>query len=607
MRFADQVCDWLVQLGYTHCFCVAGGNVMHLLDAARTRFTCVPFVHEVGAGIAAEYFNETSEGGRAFALVTAGPGLTNVLTAMSGAFLESRELLVIGGQVKSTDLASGGIRQRGIQEVDGVAMASPVTVAAIRVAEPMSRDKFFMVAERGSRSRKGPVFIEICLDAQAAPASSEMPEAPAGHRPSARAAHPDLTPAQPDAGDLAVLTRWLSDSRRPVLMLGGGLSRAAVRREMPRLGHLGIPVMTTWNGADRIGAEHPLYMGRPNTWGQRYANVLVQQCDLLVVLGGRLGVQQTGFNWREFVPRGRVVQVDIDETELSKGHPHVELAIKAEADAVLSAVVATGAPRTEVAEWLSFCREVRDALPLREESNVHGAGFLCPYDFMDRMSELTAPTDIIIPCSSGGSMTVTMQAFRQRGGQLMVTDKALASMGYGLSGAIGAALATRRRTILFEGDGGFAQNLQELGTVAVQGPDLKIFVFDNDGYASIRMTQRGYFGDARVGSDRESGVGLPEWQRLFGAYGIPVMRLNDRFDESADFAELMDAPGPAAFVVPVDPAQTYYPKIKSRITSTGSMESSPLHLLTPDLPPEIAQRVFRFLDPDRMVAAEGSN
>ena len=189
-----------------------------------------------------------------------------------------------------------------------------------------------------------------------------------------------------------------------------------------------------------------------------------------------------------------------------------------------------------------------------------------------------------------------MQAFPQKTGQVVVTDKALASMGYGLSGAIGAALANPgRRTLLVEGDGGFSQNLQELATVAVNDLPLKVFIFANDGYASIRMTQRNYFGGAYLGCDSSTGLGHPEWEGLFRAFGIPVLSIGEDWQESAEFVELWNSPGPAAFIVPIDPEQTYFPKISSRVRADGGMESNPLHLMSPDLPDDVAAKVFTYL------------
>nr|MDQ6926344.1 thiamine pyrophosphate-dependent enzyme [Candidatus Eremiobacteraeota bacterium] len=379
-----------------------------------------------------------------------------------------------------------------------------------------------------------------------------------------------------------------------VLLLGGGVSRVAAARLRPQLCDASVAVMATWNGLDRVDARDRNYAGAPNTWGQRAANVLLQQADVLVALGSRLGLQQTGFNYPEFAPLATVVHVDIDESELRKGHPHVELAVAGDADAMLAALLADDLGEHEA--WLAFCRDVRGALPLADPANRHDPGFIDPFVFNQTMSAAMRPDDVVIPCSSGGAFTAAMQAFDQRWGQTIITNKGLAAMGYGLSGALGAAFARPdRRVVLFEGDGGFSQNLQELATVAVNALRIKIFLISNEGYASIRMTQRNYFGGAYVGCDAGSGLGFPRWDHIFSAYGIPSLRLEPDWADGAEFQRLFDAPGPAAFVVPTDPEQTYFPKITSRVTAGGSMESAPLHLMTPDLPDDVAARVMPYL------------
>lgn len=594
MKYSDCVITWLRELGYTHCFFVAGGNSMHLLDGARRTMTCIPVVHEVAAGVAVEYFNEQScaseSPDRAFALVTAGPGVTNILTAMAGAYLESREMLVVGGQVKSTDLAGPGLRQRGIQEVDGVALARPISVACERIESPIGRRAFTDIVRQGSSGRKGPVFLEICLDAQGTPVDPASLDADA------------LVPAvETSPLDERVAERVIAGLRaaqRPVVLLGGGVSRSGARVALARLRELDLPVMTTWNGADRVGADEPVFVGRPNTWGQRSANVLIQQSDYVIALGTRLGLQQTGFNWQQFAPLATVVHVDLDRAELDKGHPRVDVPWLADADDVLVRVLAADLPGWGA--WLAECRRVRDLLPVVESVNTTGEGYLDPYRFVADLSGVCRATDVIIPCSSGGAFTVTLQVFDQKLGQTMISDHGLASMGYGLSGAIGAAFAAPgRRTVLLEGDGGFMQNSQELATAAVNGLPLKIFLFSNEGYGSIRMTQRGYFGGAYLGCDTSTGLGFPDWDLLFRAYGIPVLNVGTDGLQTEGFAALFDAPGPACFVLRIDPEQTYFPKISSRVTATGSMESNPLHRMSPDLPEDLADRVFPYFPSEK--------
>ncbi len=586
-KYSDQLVDWLVGAGYTRCFFVAGGNIMHLLNSLRTRMVCVPFVHEVGAAIAVEYFNASRDegGGRAFALVTAGPGITNALTGVAGAWQESRELLVIGGQVKSSDLSQGAVRQRGIQEIDGVELVRSVTKRAMRIERPVARDTLLDAVLDGRTPRQGPVFFEFCLDAQAAPPLPGQDPIPL---PEAAALPQVRMP------DIERVVAWVRESERPVILVGGGVSRGAMRALSERTAAAGIPLMTTWNGADRVPSEHPLYAGRPNTWGQRAANILVQQADLVVAVGTRLGLQQTGFAWEEFVPVGRVVQVDIDDAELRKGHPRVDLALRGDADGFLTALYASDlgdAGRWQ--SWREFIASVRAELPLNDPQNVTAAGYVQPYEFAMRLAEVAEPDAVIVPCSSGGSFTVAMQALELRADQRLLSNKSIGSMGYGLSGAIGAALANPgRQVLLSEGDGGFAQNVQELGTLAATGANVKVFVLNNNGYASIRMTQRNYFGGAWIGCDAQTGLGLPSWEVLARAYRIRFAPLDSESGLDAPAVRsLLEADGPALIEVPIDPDQTYYPKITSAVQPDGSMKSNPLHRMTPDLPADVEQRV----------------
>lgn len=585
VKYSDVLAGWLKQLGYTHCFYVSGGNVMHLLESCSRHFKCVAVIHEVAAGIAAEYFNEVGRPEKAFALVTAGPGLTNIVTALAGAFLESREVLVLGGQVKTEDLAHGKLRQRGIQEIDGVSIVRPVCVTSQLLDRVIDRKEFYDVVSSGSAGRRGPVFIEVPLDVQ-----GRMVDRAALDRGAVPAA-PHVPVAPPS--DIDRLAAAVRESERPMLLIGGGTERSRARRLFGRSADLGVAISTTWNGTDRIGADHPNYFGRPNTWGQRYSNLLLQQADLLVAVGTRLGLQQTGFNWRRFVPGGRVVQIDIDDSELRKGHPRIDWSLCADANDVLERLLERDLG--DHAAWLAYCRGVKERLPLLEH-NETGPNYVSPYGFADTLSDLCDASDIVIPCSSGGAFTVMMQAFRQRLGQHIVTNKGLAAMGYGLSGAIGACFAhPGRRVVLIEGDGGFAQNLQELGTAAINRLNLKIFVFDDSGYASIRMTQRNYFGGRYIGCDRSSGLGLPNWDALFGAYDIPSLRLQPGYESKQQFLDAFSKAGTAAFIVSVDPDQTYFPKITSRVTATGSMESNPLHLMTPPLDDGVLAEVARYL------------
>ena len=583
MKYSDQIADWLVKLGYTHCFFVGGGNIMHLIESLSLKLDCRPVINEVAAGIAAEYFNESSGGKKALALVTAGPGLTNMVTAIAGAFLESRELLIIGGQAKTADLARGKLRQRGIQEIDGVSIVRSITVQSELIDRVVNYQEFEELIHGANGMRRGPVFLEIPLDIQAKEVA---------------AASPVLTPsrlAQPVPKILSdeVIAAFNAASR-PVLLIGGGVSREAALKLKAKLGNLSAPIMTTWNAADRIGSDQGNYAGRPNTWGQRSSNLIIQQSDFLLAVGTRLGLQQTGFNWQQFIPDGKIAQVDIDRAELEKGHPHVEYPLCGDANQFLEYFLAKANAFHQA--WLDYAMDIRHHIPLIEAANQTREGYVSPFLFARFLSQQTHQSDVIIPCSSGGAFTTLMQGFEQKTGQTIITNKGLASMGYGLSGAIGAAFANPdKKVILVEGDGGFCQNLQEIGTVAINKLNLKMFIFDDEGYASIRMTQKNYFKGRYVGCDIHTGLGMPEWERLFPAWNVPVVRLRPGYESDPEFISAFSAAGPAAFIVTIDPQQTYFPKIMSKITPTGAMESNPLHLMSPDLDEQDKLKYMKFI------------
>jgi acetolactate synthase-1/2/3 large subunit len=342
--------------------------------------------------------------------------------------------------------------------------------------------------------------------------------------------------------------------------------------------------MTTWNGIDRYADDLENCWGRPNTWGQRSSNMLIQQCDLLIAVGTRLGLQQTGFAWEEFCPLAKIYQIDIDELELEKGHPRIEAGLQSDAGAFLTKLINSVTPEVQkFSHWLDFGSKVLGSFPLNDASNETGPGYVCPYTFIGILSTKLKSDDVIIPCSSGGAFTVTMQALVAKFGQIIVTNKGLASMGYGLSGALGAAESTRSRTILIEGDGGFAQNLQELGTLARQNLNVKVFVFSNSGYASIRMTQRNYFNGAYLGCDVETGLGLPDWSFIAKAYGLRYTKIEKSEQVDSALDDILRREEPEFIEVKIDPEQTYFPKITSRLLPDGKMVSNPLHMMTPDL------------------------
>lgn len=586
----------LKQDGYSTCFFVGGGNSMHLLESASRLFECVPVIHEVTAAIAAEYFNQSAKGkNRAFALVTAGPGLTNLITGIAGAWLDSRELLVIGGQAKSTNLSKGTVRQIGHQEIDGVSITESITKVAQTIEQPVNQDLIHELISQSWTERPGPVFIEVCLDVSA----MEYKEAPSLQKIELnKNTNISNFEWEPKVIDL------LKNSKRPLLLLGGGVSRDAANKLQAQAKENLIPIACTWTGADRCGFDYPYFAGRPNTYGMRWANIFQQQCDLIIAIGTSLGFQQTGFNTAEYAPNASIIHVDIDKGELNKPNPKKRLTIQSESTLFISGLIKILSElNKKYSEGITLLEKIRANIPVIEECQKSDPSFLSPYLVINKVSQIAEAYDSVVAASSGGTFTATMQAFENKNEQILIGNKGLASMGYGLGGAIGIAVqkkSSRGKTILFEGDGGFAQNLQELGTVVANNLNLKIFITCNDGYASIRTSQKTYFNGHYIGCDTATGLSLPNWEKIAEAFGISVVKLTKSDFMNDEFMKLWNSQSPCIFLIMADPNQMYLPKIMSKFSNDGSMVSRPLHDMYPKLQKEIEVEVFQYLPENLM-------
>lgn len=584
LKFSDQICLWLKKLGYTNCFFVQGGHIMHLVNSAAKYFKSIPFIHEGSAVIAAEYFNANNNKQKAFVLVTSGPGLTNCITGIAGAYLESRELLIIGGQVKTQDISTK-VRQYGLQENNSINIGKPITKIASRIKENISQKEFTKLVSESWSNRKGPVFIEVPIDLQGAMLKKRKILKFISKKKIKKI----------KISELKKIASLLKNAKRPSLLLGGGIDKFEFKKILKLFNKKNIPIFTTWNGTDLIPYNYKNFFGRPNWFGQRHSNILIQQCDLLVAIGTRLGIQQTGFNVKKFLPNGKLIQIDIDKNELLKKYPKKYKFFCCDANFFIKKLLKYNLGNH--VNWIKFCKKIKKLLPNNEYwNNITNNKYISPYAFYDRMSNVLSNSEKIVPCSSGGAFTSFYQSFKQKKNQIITSNKGLAPMGYGLAGAIGTALINKnKRTILFEGDGGFSQNLQEIGTVKINKLNIKMFIFDDLGYASIRMTQKNYFGDKYVGCDTKTGVYLPDWKKLFNTYNIATFEIDKNFYEKKIFKKLMKNKDPIAFIVKLDPKQTYYPKISSKILKNGIPVSDPLHKMTPPLKEELMNQVCKFL------------
>lgn len=592
-KYSEVVADLLFDSGYSTVFFVAGGNIMHLIESFSHRFEMIPVMHEVNAVIATDYFNasKNSKGKKALALVTVGPGVTNTTTGIAGAFIDGREVLVIGGQVKSNDLKRQGQRQNGIQEADGVAILKSITKASVLLDEPMDLNSLSRLIELSSSGRPGPVYLEICLDTQGAPFNDAERADKNGF-----ACIDEITQAE-SPSNFKEICEKINLSSRPLFLIGSGVSREVALSCINKFEEIGIPVATTWGGIDRIHANHELYAGRPNTFGQRWANIFLQQSDLLIVLGSSLGLQQTGFNTREFLPVGQLIHLDIDE-EVLKSLSHARkknicIDLNKVLPTLLHEIAMSIENRSAWDEWKLFKNRLRLELPLVEEVTFKSES-INPFEFIYELSRKTTSDHAIVSCSSGGTYTSFMQTFQNQPNQIVMSSKGLGSMGMGPGGAIGTQISTKKKTLLFDGDGGFIQNSQELGVISARNIPVKIFVFSNDGYGSIRTTQKKYFAGNYVGCDAKTGLGFPNLELYAEAFGIKFHRLSLSVNY-ADVEKIINDEHPWLVEVIIDPNQEYVPKINSRITPEGSMESNPLHQMWPEVSPDLSSVVFKYL------------
>jgi len=590
MKYSDYFCLSLKNLGYTNCFALQGGPIMHLINSANKYFKLTSFLHENSAVIAADYFNASNTNQKAWVLVTSGPGLTNSVTGVANAFLESRELLIVSGQCKLNDLLLNrrfNLRQTGHQQIDGVSIVKNITKFSKTF---LKTEKFNFIkknANLSSEGRKGPVFFEIPIDIQAKEINGDL------HLLKKKISNKSLLNSNLSNKDLNKVNKLIKSSNRTSILLGSGISKLKFEKIKKELFKNDFAFFTTWNGADLLSNKFKKNFGRPNTWGQRYSNVIIQQSDLLIAIGTRLGMQQTGFNYKSFIPNGKIIHVDIDDKELFKKNPKTNLKINCDANLFLKILSKQKFKKNP--EWLKFCNHVKKELPVIETNNT-GKKFISPYHFYDKISDLIPQKANLVPSSSGGSFTTFMQTFKFKNNQICRSSKGLASMGVGLAGSIGVALARKKeKTYLFEGDGGFTQNFQEIGTVIYNKLNLKIFIFDDNGYASIRLTQKNYFNGKYVGCDQTTGLIFPNWVKFFNSYKIKTFVIRKNFEKNKKFLKLFNKKEIVVFLVKIDPEQTYFPKITSFIDKKKGMISNPIHLMTPEIENKKIKNILKYI------------
>ena len=603
IRLADYVADFLVSHGVTDVFSVVGGGAMHLNDALghNPNLHVTYNHHEQACAIAAEAYARL-DNKIAAVCVTTGPGGTNALTGVVGGWLDSIPMFIISGQVRYDTTARYGmrftdgnpLRAMGDQEYDIVRSVEPMTKYATMIEDPQqiryALEKGWHLARTG---RPGPVWIDIPVNYQGS--FIETDDLP-GYDP----AEDDAKLPAPVGEDvIAQVLEKIKAAKRPVFHAGYGIRLSGAYQAFRSvLEKLNIPIVTYWNAVDLIENEHPLYCGRAGNMGDRPGNWAIQNADLILAVGTRISIRQVGYNWKTWARSAEVIMVDIDPAELKKPTLHVEMPIWADAKDFLTKLDAAIPEGTKVSAeqtWIDTCIGWRDNYPVvRPDQWEENGSTANVYAFVKYLSS-RLPENSLTAVSNGACCVVGNQTYMIQKGSRMANNSAIASMGYGLPAAIGTCVGGgRKTTICLEGDGSIMMNLQELQTILTNRLPIKIFLINNSGYHSIRITQSNLFSEhCRVGIGPESGdLSFPQFKKIAEAFGYTYLcaHSNKEMMEAVDKALAME--GTVFCEIFTDTKQVWEPKSSTKRLEDGTLVSPPLEDLAPFLPREELQKIM---------------
>lgn len=598
IRLADFIANFLSDHGVTDIFSVVGGGAMHLNDAFghHKKLKVTYNHHEQACAIAAEAYARL-DNRIAAVCVTTGPGGTNALTGVVGGWLDSIPMFIISGQVRYDTTArfalkeSGAVvRAMGDQECDIVKSVEPMTKYAVMIEDPKqiryALEKAWHLATTG---RPGPVWIDVPVNFQGAYIETDELESYDPTEDDAK-----LPPAVSE-DIIKIILAKIKNAKRPVFHAGYGIRLSggytAFRSVLEKLN---IPVVTYWNAVDLIEDEHMLYCGRAGNMGDRPGNFAIQNADLILAVGTRISIRQVGYNWKTWARAAEVIMVDIDQGELKKPTLHVDMPIWADAKNFLETLdkvinEADDKPVFNKQDWLAACQVWKlnypVVLPRHWEENGKTANV---YAFVRYLSS-RLPENSLTAVSNGACCVVGNQAYVIQKGSRMANNSAIASMGYGLPAAIGTCIGGgKRETICLEGDGSIMMNLQELQTILTNHLPIKIFLINNSGYHSIRITQTNLFGHhTKVGIGPESGdLSFPEYKKIAEAFGYRYFSARSNAEMKKVVDTVIKLKGPVFTEIFTDTEQVWEPKSSTKRLADGTLVSPPLEDLAPFLPRE---------------------
>lgn len=605
IKVSDFIFRHLVEKhGIRHCFLVTGGGAMHLNDSiGRTDgLTYICNHHEQASAIAAEGYYRTC-GRLCVTCVTTGPGGTNAVTGVLGQWLDSIPGLYISGQIKTSTMKGSyphlPLRQLGDQEADIVSIVHPITKYAVTVTDPYDIkyeiDKAVALALDG---RPGPVWIDVPLDVQGAMVDETLLR---GYEPAETV---DSVKHELVDRRIRQLLEQIRKSKSPVIYVGNGVRLAKREDRFIALAErLGIPVVTAISGSDIIWHDHPLCYGKPGICGDRIGNIMVQNSDLLIIIGTRLSIRQVSYAYDLLAPKAYKVMVDIDLAEMQKPTLSIDMPIHADIaefiDKFLKEAEAAALP--DFSHWRNWGRSIEKKLPTLFDDNPSQPGYVSSYVFADELFSQLKARDVVVT-GNGTAYTSTFQAMKVGRGVRVFANQGCAAMGYDLPAAIGAVTANAGggRTVLVTGDGSLQMNIQELQTLVTYRMPLKIFVLENEGYLAIKTTQKSFFNGRFVGSNPGSGVVCPDFGKIAGAYGIGYVSVSEEGDVlRSTIRDVLEAPGTMICEIHMHPEQTLFPKSASFMGKDGKMSSAPLDRMAPFMNDELQKECIYIPESDR--------
>lgn len=583
IKLSDYVFSFIAELGVKDVFAVSGGGAMHLVDSLgmNKELNYIATHHEQAAAMMAEGYARIS-GKPGVALVTSGPGGTNTLTGVCGAWIDSIPAIFISGQVTSdTLIGNTGLRQFGIQESNIVELVSSVTKYAVTVKDP-TQIKFLLqkALYLAISGRPGPVWLDIPLDIQS---KFIDPEELLSFVPDNRISLDKNLLLKKQVAESIEL---IKNAKRPVMITGYGIRLAKGENEYLKLVEkLKIPVVSSWTTSDLLPYNHECYIGRSGIMGDRAGNFTVQNSDLLLIIGSRMSIPQVGYKYNTFAREARKIMVDIDEAELKKPSIKVDYPIQADAREFIIELLRQldeQQIRINVADWIQKCVYWKDKYPIVLPEYAKIKNEVNSFYFVDILAEKLDESAVVVT-DMGTSFTGTMQAFKTKRGQRFFTSSGHASMGFGLPGAIGACFANgRKKTICISGDGGLQMNIQELQTMVHYNLPIILFVLNNNGYLTIKLMQQNHFG-RYIGSDKSSGVSCPDIIKVANAYGIKTERIANHDELHAKIDSVLAQTGPFVCEIIMSENQPLIPRVSSAKRADGTFDSRPLEDLYPFL------------------------